>query len=408
MILEKTAVLQNADASLDADGIIDSAGDVIEYSISLTNTEATSFANPVVTDPFLADALDKNDDGVVNLLDAEAGSDANANGLLDPGETFVWKASYTVTQDDIDSRGNYDSPVDSDGFNDSLMRNVASVATDNGPTLDGEVDTLIDYDPQLRVTKTDDVFNGDGTDDLDEVVDVAGDVIKYAITVENIGNVSLTNPVLTDVLANQSLDKNSDGVINGEDAVGDLDGDNVLDVGESWAFSGEYVVTQSDINNRGNYDGPDPDAINDNVIQNVTSVTTSALTQSVAGAGDVYTEVDFRPLVDVAKTAEVRNADGSLDSDNAVDTAGDVINYTLSLTNIGNVTLTDALISDPLVASSADKNADGVINAEDIVSGDTNGDDIFDIGETWVFTGQYVVQQADLDAGGNYDGADPD
>jgi uncharacterized repeat protein (TIGR01451 family) len=408
MILEKTAVLQNADASLDADGIIDSADDVIEYSISLTNTEATSFANPVVTDPFLADALDKNDDGVVNLLDAEAGSDANANGLLDPGETFVWKASYTVTQDDIDSRGNYDSPVDSDGFNDSLMRNVASVATDNGPTRDGEVDTLIDYDPQLRVTKTDDVFNEDGSDDLDEVVDVAGDVIRYSITVENIGNVTLTNLVLTDALVNQSLDKNGDGVINAEDATGDLDADGELDVDESWSFSGEYVVTQSDINNRGNYDGPDLDALNDNAIVNVTSVTTSALTQSVAGAGDVYTEIDFRPLVDVAKTAEVRNADGSLDSDNAVDTAGDVINYTLSLTNIGNVTLTDALISDPLVASSADKNADGVINAEDIVSGDTNGDDIFDIGETWVFTGQYVVQQADLDAGGNYDGADPD
>jgi uncharacterized repeat protein (TIGR01451 family) len=405
MILSKTAVLTNADNTPDADGIIDSAGDVINYSISLTNTDAVSYSNPTITDPLIAASLDKTGDGVVNLADAEG--DTNENGQIDPGETFVWTGSYVVDQDDIDIRGNYDSPADSDGFNDSLIRNEVFVAVSNGQTEDAQVDTLIDYDPQLRVTKTDDVFNADNTDDLDDIIDSAGDVIRYNITVENIGNVSLTNPVLTDVLAAATLDKNADGVINGEDADGDEDSDNVLDVGESWSFTGQYVVTQADINNRGNYDGIDPDSVNDNMIQNVTSITSSAITQSISGAGDVYTEVDFRPLVEIVKTADVKNADGSPDEDGAIDQAGGVIDYTLSLTNVGNVTLTNPVIADPLVAASMDKDGNGLINAGDIVSGDTNDDGIFDLGETWVFTGQYQVTQADLDAGGNYDGPDP-
>ena len=71
----------------------------------------------------------------------------------------------------------------------------------------------------------------------------AGEVINYTITVANTGNVSLTGV--------QVKDKLSKGKFITELAVypegGDLDGDNILDVGETWIYKASYTVTQSDI-----------------------------------------------------------------------------------------------------------------------------------------------------------------
>lgn len=406
--ISKIATLSNADGSVDSDGVIDSAGDSIYYTLSATNTGDTTLSDVTVIDPLISASMDKNGDGAIDSLDI-TGGDENGDGLLDIGETWVWDGTYQITQDDINQRGNYDSPVDSDAINDNLIRNSAYVSSAEGASDEFAIDTTLDYDPQIRVIKTADVFNADGSDDLDEVIDTAGDEIAYTVTVENIGNVTLNNVQLTDELSSSLFDTNSDGIVDFEDILsGDENDNNILDVGEAWVFKGNYSVTQDEIDNRGNYDGPDGDTASDNVIRNVVSITTQSLDQQINSSDDAFTEVDYRPVILLEKVAALYNPDGTLDENGAIDSAGEVIKYSLTVENAGNVTLSNVVLSDPLISESMDKDNNGVINVLDSDGGDTNLDGILNVGETWSFSGQYEITQADIDARGNFDGRDVD
>jgi uncharacterized repeat protein (TIGR01451 family) len=403
----KVADVVNSDGTDDTDDVVDSAGDKIVYTISVTNTGDSTLTNVVLTDLLISESLDKNGDGVVDSADIVSG-DLNDNQWLDLGETWTWTGEYVVSQADINNRGNYDSPIDSNTVNDDLIRNVVFVSTEQGATSSTNVDTTLDYDPQVRTVKTANVVNADGSDDLDEVVDTAGDVIEYTATFTNIGNVSLNDPVVTDETFDGIFDSNGDGVTNADDLFsGDVNGNGILDLGEEWVFKGTYTVTQDDIDNRGNYDGPDAGTANDNIIRNLVSITTQTIDQTIPGNDSTRTEVDYRPVIQLLKTAMLYNADGSLDEDGAAEVAGDVIQYSLSVTNAGNVTLSNVTVVDPLIAASMDKDGNGVINVLDSDGGDVDGDGLLDVGETWQFSGSYTVTQADINALGNYDGPDP-
>jgi uncharacterized repeat protein (TIGR01451 family) len=78
----------------------------------------------------------------------------------------------------------------------------------------------------------------------------------------------------------------------------------------------------------------------------------------------------------------------SMDADvHNVNDAGDVINYTVTVENTGNLTLTNiAVIDNPDI---------GLV----YVSGDTDSDGELDVNETWIYTGSYTVTQDDIDAG---------
>ncbi|MGX7953821.1 DUF7507 domain-containing protein, partial [Tsuneonella sp. HG249] len=76
------------------------------------------------------------------------------------------------------------------------------------------------------------------------------------------------------------------------------------------------------------------------------------------------------------------------------DTAGEKINYTISVQNTGNQTLTNVVVTDP--------NADA--GSILYVSGDANTDGELDVGETWNYTAQHTVTQAEIDSNGGGDG----
>ena len=84
------------------------------------------------------------------------------------------------------------------------------------------------------------------------MVDAAGDVINYRITVDNTGNVTLTGITVTD-----TLDPTVTAVLDGGFNIGDLDDDGNLDTNETWTYSASYMVTQADLDAGGNFDGPD-------------------------------------------------------------------------------------------------------------------------------------------------------
>src|SRR4029079_516206 len=71
----------------------------------------------------------------------------------------------------------------------------------------------------------------------DAVVDTAGEVIEYTITVDNTGNVDLTGVVLTDTFAGGAT------LVSG-----DTNANNILETTETWVYSADYTVTQADLN----------------------------------------------------------------------------------------------------------------------------------------------------------------
>ena len=88
--------------------------------------------------------------------------------------------------------------------------------------------------PSIDVTKTATMIN-DQTPDPLEYSEV-GDVITYVVTIENDGNVALTDVELGDTL-----------VENPGTPTGDANQNEILDPGETWTYTYTYTVTQDDI-----------------------------------------------------------------------------------------------------------------------------------------------------------------
>ncbi|HEY0647447.1 calcium-binding protein, partial [Phenylobacterium sp.] len=84
---------------------VSAAGQVINYGIDVTNTGNITQTGLTVTDSIasVSQVLDINGKNV---------GDANTNGAFDPGETWKFSASYTVTAGDIDGNGGGDADID--------------------------------------------------------------------------------------------------------------------------------------------------------------------------------------------------------------------------------------------------------------------------------------------------------
>ena len=106
--------------------------------------------------------------------------DLNGNNILETTETWVYSADYTVTQADLNAG--------------AALVNVAGVDTDQTARQTDDATSTVAQSPALTIVKS--LTNAD-----DAVVDTAGETIEYTITVDNTGNVDLTNVVLTDAFA---------------------------------------------------------------------------------------------------------------------------------------------------------------------------------------------------------------
>lgn len=70
------------------------------------------------------------------------------------------------------------------------------------------------------------------------------ETISYTFTLENTGNLDIYNPVMFDDLL--------DGVIGGPES-GDTDGNGILNIGETWIYKADYIVTEENIARKGVY-----------------------------------------------------------------------------------------------------------------------------------------------------------
>ena len=104
-----------------------------------------------------------------------------------------------------------------------------------------ETITVLEQSPAYTIDKTVTDVAGKGPSGT---VTKAGDVISYQVKVTNDGNIDLTNVSVTDPLL---------GNLTGH--AESLNADGVLEVGENWTYTGNYTVTQEDINSNGGGDG---------------------------------------------------------------------------------------------------------------------------------------------------------
>ncbi len=299
--------------------------ELLTYTISLNNT-----GNIPLTSINLTDDLA----GTATLISG----DLNSNSELDTNEVWVYTATYSATQSDID-----------DGSN---LINIASVTTSETPTPESDdAITTITQAPSLTINKTQ--TGGQSP------VTTPG-TIDYTITVSNTGNQSLTGVVVSDTLPN--------GTIGTLSAVSEsISANNVLDTNEVWTYTISYEVTQADIDK-----GTD--------LVNTAVVTTTEL--PTPESDTAATPITQAPSLTINKT----QTGGQI----PVTTPG-AIDYTITVSNTGNQSLTGVVVSDTL--------PNGTIGTLSAVSESISANNVLDTNEVWTYTISYEVTQADIDKG---------
>ena len=335
------------------------AGDTIVFEVSVENT-----GNVTLGEPTLSDTLRRADASLVFPAPTpvfESG-DGGQSGSLDVGETWIYTVTYVLTQTDVDAGG----------VNNSVAVQVTSPTTtisdisDNG-TGDGDDPTpvLIPASPGLETIKT----------ITSAPVDV-GQTVSFEITVENTGNVTLSDVALvSDTLTR--ADGTGLTLASGPSFFGASlsSPEGTLQTGEVATYVASYVLTQDDIDAGG-------------IANTATASGTPPFGAPVTdvsdddGAGDDPTVLTIPADPQIAFDKRL-----ALGSGPSFDMEGDVLDFEFEITNEGNVTLSGPYaISDPLITD-----AGGAVSCptSDLAPN-----------ASLVCTGSYTVTQADVDAGG--------
>lgn len=313
----QTPAMTIAKSANEAD--FNAVGDILTYDYTVLNTGNVFIADLAVTDDKIA-AVTCNVTPIGN-------GDAN----LDPGETVVCTGEYTITQADLDAG--------------SVTNLASATGTPTGGTLtppETSETVAADQMPALTLAKASD----------DTSFDAVGDVLSYTYTIENTGNVLVSDlTVADDKIATVTCDIPSIG-----------NGDAYLDPGETIVCSADYSVTQEDL-----------DA--GEVTNNATANATPAGGTLTPPTDTVTISADQQPSMETVKTATVIN----------FELPGDITTYEYVITNTGNVTLTDPItVMDNLIAS---------VDCPALPAGGLTP------GSALTCTAEYTATQADLDAG---------
>ena len=225
-------------------------------------------------------------------------------------------ATYTIEQPAADT-GSISNTVSVDG--------TAPDGTEVSDDLDTPVVVNTTRTPSIDIRKTSTITHSDS-----DVSVGVGDTINYTITVENTGNTTLTDVSVSDIIT----DKASVGLTLTSGPAYDTTNtatEGTLGVGESATYSATFVITQQAVNAGG--------------VSNTASVTAKDPSGTdVTDSTDSAIE-DLIPRTAAMSVVKTASVDDNGDVKNGV---GDVIQYTVTVTNTGNVTLTDVDLSDEL------------------------------------------------------------
>ncbi|MFJ4176206.1 beta strand repeat-containing protein, partial [Microbacterium sp. NPDC089696] len=304
-------------------------GDRIDYSFGITNT-----GNVTLT--------------LVDLVDALVGVSSptfdwpGEPGILLPGQTVDATADYTITQADVD-RGSVTNIATASG-----KPPVGDTITSSTPATNTTVAAAA---PQLVTGKTATV-RGDGD---------VGDIVDYAFTIENTGNVTVSGITLTDPLPGLSTP-----VVRWPETNG------VLAPGEIATATASYAIVQADVD----------------AGEVVNTATSTGTTPGGAAVSDPS---------DLVRTPTVAAADGiSIDKTGslaagATGQVGDLVQFGFTIRNTGNQTLRDVTLDDVLP---------GMSGIEVVWPSDApEAAGVLPVGSEARGTATYALTQTDIDAG---------
>ncbi|MGO1069981.1 DUF7507 domain-containing protein [Lysobacter sp. CA199] len=310
--------------NLGANASVTDAGDTIGYTFVITNT------------------------GNVNLIDVRV-NDARLDvpavcgvTTLAPNESTTCTGTHTITQDEVNA-GTSDNTATATGTPPSGSPITSEPASTQTP---------LPRNGELRSIKA---MTANADEDASGSVTV-GDTLTYAITVTNIGNVDLNNVVVAD----NKITPNTTTCA-------------IVVPGATCVLTGTYRVTPADANA--------------GTIRNTATVVDTPPPGGAAVCPSGSADPKCNPSVDVPvvqqpnlASIKAMTANADEDGDGRV-SVGDTLTYTITVTNTGNVDLTDVVVSD-------DKITPNTITCASVAPTGT-----------CVLSGTYKVVQSDADTG---------
>lgn len=244
-------------------------------------------------------------------------------------------------------------------------------------------------DPEVAVVKTSAVnLGGDG-----ELR--AGDTITYTYTVSNTGNVRIDDVGVAEIGGTFTGDGTLPSpalVSGGADLDGDGDAPDLAVGSGTITFSATYTITQADINS-----GSVTNQVSASALAPGGVGISDLSDEAGTGAGDNDPTVTLLPPTPVLTMTKVAN-------DDTLRAAGDVIVYTYTITNTGNVPVNGITVSDVHNGSGPSPTPTNETLLTDTAplgdSTDAATDASWDVlapGDAITFEGPYTVTQSDVD-----------
>ncbi|WP_289046081.1 gliding motility-associated C-terminal domain-containing protein, partial [uncultured Olleya sp.] len=264
-------------------------------------------------------------------------------------------------------------------WNDNLAQNTATATNLEANTYNVTITDANNCSIALPVTITNSCINivktGVYNDENQDNCSNTNETITYTFTVTNNGNTPLENIIISDPLFENSNPNTTITLVSG-----DVNSNNILEQNETWIYTANYAINQTQIDsgqveNQATVSATNTDNITVSDISGTTVDTDNTTVITLCTSSGI----------NVVKTAAIANGDTCL----AVDSQ---VTYTFTVTNTGSVSIDTITINDTLLG--------GDITADVTLAGDTNNDNILQPTETWTYTApDYTVTQADVDAG---------
>jgi len=332
-------------------------GDTVTFTFAIDNTGNLPFETVALSDPLITGPPNS---GTFNcVLDDGLMTPFTLNSTpLPAGEGIICEGIYTLTQTDVDV---------------GMVANTATVTGDPPgsvpPPPEASSGSMVPIppEPSMIISKSASAI---------PATVAAGAIITYTYLVENTGNVTISNVAPVD------LGPTFNGVSGTNALSGYTPATATLAPGTSQIFTATYVISQQDLDNMAA--AADPSTAIDNEA--------TADGEPAGGSlppvppSDVETGVDPSPSVELIKRSSIV----------APVSAGSPVTYTFMLSNTGNVTISAPVVNDAMCQQPASP----LSFTSGYVSGDTGViPQSLDVGETWVFSCDYLLTQADIDAG---------
>lgn len=368
-----TKTVQSVTTANGANGAVIDAGDIITYQYVMENTGNQTLTGVAPTDA----GPTFNSIAGTNTLSAFSPAPVS----LAPGATQIFTATYVLSQTDIDNAV---------GITDAVANTASGTSTDPQAvtvtpacTTGCTATTTIPDNTSMTVAKSvSSISIANGTS---ATVTDAGDIITYEYVITNTGSTTLTAAAPTDAgpTFNTQPATNTLSAFSPASAT--------IAPGATQTFTATYTLDQDDVDNAA--------GVTDGVSNTASATATDPRGNTIAPASNstAVATIAGGPAMTIVKAGAITTDNGAIGEADV----NDVITYTYTVTNTGNVTISGVTVADVhngYGTAPVPGNETPVIATGGSTDAAVNGSwDILKPGDQITFTATYTVVQADVD-----------